>query len=227
MKVSDLDVKIVRANRKTLSIFVERDGSISARVPKDMEKSKIKTILESKEYQIHKNLADWTSLNESKIIREYVNGQSFMYLGRNYRLQLTNNKDTSSLVLKNGYFLFPKMEQKNGKKLFREFYKEKLIKKIEPLVGQYQDILDVKPAEIKVMELRNRWASCTNKSRLNFHWKCAMAPMSVLKYIVIHELVHLMHNNHSSAFWNEVDKLIPNYQAEIQWLRKYGAQMDL
>jgi hypothetical protein len=54
-----------------------------------------------------------------------------------------------------------------------------------------------------------------------------MAPIDVLHYIVVHELAHLIHPNHTTAFWNEVDKVLPNYQSRHEWLRLNGAGMDL
>ena len=77
------------------------------------------------------------------------------------------------------------------------------------------------------MELRNRWASWTPKGNLNFHWKCMMAPVSVLDYIITHELVHLKYPNHSKDFWNEVDKLMPDYRKHENWLKNNGVKMDL
>ncbi|RFC53182.1 M48 family metallopeptidase [Brumimicrobium aurantiacum] len=107
------------------------------------------------------------------------------------------------------------------------FYKEKLNNKIQPIINRYQTQLGVEPKSRKVMELQNRWASCTPDGKLNFHWKCAMAPIEVLHYIVVHELAHLIHPNHSTDFWNEVDKILPNYDKHVNWLKLYGAGMDL
>lgn len=87
--------------------------------------------------------------------------------------------------------------------------------------------LDVEPRAVKVIDLKNRWASCTPGGNLNFHWKCMMAPLTVLDYIVAHELVHLIHPNHTAAFWNELDKVMPDYQERKNWLRDNGAEMDL
>lgn len=99
--------------------------------------------------------------------------------------------------------------------------------KIEPIVANYKAQLDVAPKKIKVMELQNRWGSCSAKGNINFHWKCAMAPIDVLHYIVVHELAHLIHPNHTTAFWNEIDKILPNYENQVQWLKLNGAGMDL
>ncbi len=226
MIVFGVDITIHKSKRKTLSIFIERDGSVSARVPETLSDEEISEVLKSKEYQIHKNLADWVQLNEKQVFREYVNGQSFLYLGKNYRLKLVD-VNLGAVVFKKGYFLLNKNDIPKAKELFVEFYKDKLKEKLPLLVKKYQEQLGVKPTDIKVMELQNRWASCTAKGNVNFHWKCAMAPMDVLHYIVAHELAHLIHLNHTKSFWNEIDKIIPNYDKQINWLKLNGAGMDL
>ena len=92
MVISGVDIAVKKSKRKTVSIFVERDGSVSALVPSNLSDDEIATILKAKEYQIHRNLAQWLQLNERHVTREYVNGQSFLYLGRNYRLKLVDDK---------------------------------------------------------------------------------------------------------------------------------------
>ncbi len=87
--------------------------------------------------------------------------------------------------------------------------------------------MGVHPKAVRVMDLKNRWASCSPGNNLNFHWKCMMAPLTVLDYIVVHELTHLIHPNHTQAFWNEVDKVLPDYQERKEWLTKNGSQMTL
>ena len=59
------------------------------------------------------------------------------------------------------------------------------------------------------------------------NWKCVMAPYSVIDYIVVHELVHLIYPNHSNDFWNQVDKVLPEYRQSLEWLRKNGASLDI
>lgn len=226
MKIGELDIKVVRSKRKTISIFIERDGSVSARIPKDTSDEDLQEVIKAKEYQIHKNLAEWKLTNESKITRDYVSGQSFLYLGRNYRLKYID-EEFKGLKLRNGRFVIARKYQKKSKDYFIAFYKEKLYEKLNPIIEKYQNQLGVKASDVKVMELQNRWASCTNTGNVNFHWKCAMSPIDTLNYIVAHELVHLIHPNHTAAFWNDLDKVIPNYDKHIHWLKLNGAGMDL
>jgi hypothetical protein len=226
MIVSGINISIKKSKRKTVSIFIERDGSVSARVPETLGDGDIEKIIMEKEYLIHKNLAEWEQLNISRTERQYVGGQSFLYLGRNYRLKLVDN-DSDKLIFRNGYFILPKMQKNNARDLFIEFYKAKLNEKLPPILKRYQPQLGVHPKQVKVMELQNRWASCSPKGNIHFHWKCAMAPIDVLNYMVVHELAHLIHPNHTPAFWNEIDKVMPRYDHHIQWLKLNGAGMDL
>jgi predicted metal-dependent hydrolase len=226
MTIAGVDIKLVKSNRKTVSIYVERDGSVSALVPDKLEDKAIEEIIESKKYLIHKNLAEWSLLNESKVNREYVNGQSFMYLGRNYRLKLTEDEN-DNLSFSKGRFYLPENKKHQAKEEFKSFYKAKLQEKLPAILKRYSAKIGVQPKKIKVMELQNRWGSCSPSGNINFHWKCAMAPIDVINYIVAHELVHLIHPNHTSEFWNELDKLMPNYHQHHEWLKVYGAGMDL
>lgn len=226
MKISNIDITIQKSERKTVSIFIERDGSVSARVPQKLKDEEIENILKAKEYQIFKNLAEWEQLNANAVEREYVNGQSFLYSGRNYRLKLVDENFGDLQFVKNT-FLLSKRQKHKAKELFVQFYKDKLTTKIHPIIERYKNQLGVNPNQIKIMELQNRWASCTTNGNVNFHWKCAMAPIDVLHYMVVHELAHLIHNNHTKAFWNEVDKILPSYQEQVNWLKIYGAGMSL
>lgn len=226
MVVSGVDIAVKKSKRKTVSIFVERDGSVSALVPSNLSDDEIENILKTKEYQIHRNLAQWLQLNERHVTREYVNGQSFLYLGRNYRLKLVDDK-LGELKFSKGYFLLSKYELSSAEQYFIDFYRIKLKKKIKPLIIRYKEQLGVSPNDVKVMELKNRWASCSAKGNVNFHWKCAMAPMDVLQYIIVHELAHLIHLNHTKEFWNEVDKVLPKYEEQMNWLKLNGVGMSL
>jgi predicted metal-dependent hydrolase len=99
--------------------------------------------------------------------------------------------------------------------------------RINARVDYYKTRMDVEPKSVKILDLKHRWASWTPGGNLNFHWKCMMAPMTILDYIVVHELAHLIHSDHSARFWNEVDKQLPDHGQRKEWLRVHGAGMDL
>ncbi len=81
--------------------------------------------------------------------------------------------------------------------------------------------------QLFVKEQRKRWASCTAKGELLFNWRCAMAPSFALDYIVVHEMYHLIHMDHSEEFWQILARVLPNYELRREWLKNYGIKMDL
>ena len=224
----DIQYTLRRSDRKTASIYIERDGEVSVLVPESMDDAQIDNLIESKRRWIYTGLAEWQDLNSTRVRREFVSGEGFLYLGRSYRLQIVEEQDVP-LKLKDGYFCLRAEDgqSEDGFNVFKEFYRDKGRERIPQRVALYQNELGVEPGTIKVVELQNRWASCSPNGNLSFHWKCMMAPLTVLDYVVVHELAHLLHPNHTEAFWNEVDKLLPDYQERKEWLRTNGAGMDL
>jgi predicted metal-dependent hydrolase len=227
MKLENIDITIEKtARRKTVSIFIERDGSVRVLAPLTATDEKIEYAVKAREYQIFSKLAKWKELNQGKVNREYVNGQSFLYLGRNYRLSIVDDQDTP-LKISGGFFRFDKKHLSKADKVFKDFYRDKATQKIKERLKLIEGRFQRKPNSIKVLDLQNRWASWTPNNGLNFHWKCAMAPVPVLDYIITHEMVHLKHPNHSNEFWNELDKKMPNFREYEDWLKKNGVKMDL
>jgi predicted metal-dependent hydrolase len=227
MKLGNIDITIEKTNRrKTVSIFIERDGSIKVLAPVTATDEKVEAAVKSKEYLIFAKLAKWKELNQGKAKREFVNGQSFLYLGRNYRLRIVDDQDVP-LKISGGFFYLDSNYLIKADKVFKKFYRDKTEIKILERLKLIEGKVNHKPSSIKVLELQNRWASWTPKNGLNFHWKCVMAPVSVLDYIIIHEIVHLKYPNHSTEFWNELDKIMPIFREQENWLKINGVKMAL
>jgi len=208
----DIEYDLKKSSRKTTSIPYEID--------------KIEEILEVKRSWIYRNQAEWEDLNRTRVEREFVNGEGFPYLGSNYRLQIVEEA-TSDLSLKNGYFTLSRSVLADAHSKFVDFYKSKAKNRLPKHVDTYAKKMGLEPAGIRVQDLRNRWASCSADGTLNFHWRCMMAPLSALEYIVVHELAHLKHRNHTPEFWKTVEKVLPEYQQAKGWLRLYGAGLEL
>jgi predicted metal-dependent hydrolase len=85
----DIDYSLKKSDRKTTSIYIERDGSVSVLAPKPFDMARVEALLEKKRSWIYRSLAEWDDLNRTRVTREYVNGESFLYLGRSYQLEIT------------------------------------------------------------------------------------------------------------------------------------------
>jgi predicted metal-dependent hydrolase len=217
--------------RKTTDIVIERNGAVTVRPPENYTPEQVDQVVESKRLWIYRNLAEWKDLNASTVIREWVNGETFLYLGRAYRLSLVSNQEIA-LQLKEGRFcLSRKVIEMGGaeaaKQAFESYFIDRGMQRFTERVAYFEPKVGVKVAGIKVKEMGYRWASCGTKGLLNFHWKCMMAPPRIIDYIVVHELCHYHHRDHTDVFWNEVDKVMPDYRERKEWLKKHGASLTL
>ncbi len=223
--------KVKRSRRSTADIIVERDGSVLVRAPESLPDERIEDLVESKRYWIYKNLAEWRDLNAARVRREFSGGEGFLYLGRNYRLSLVAGQE-AALLLKDGRFclrreLVERGDVAGAQSAFRDYYIEKGQRRLTERVAYFMPKVGVEPAGLAVKELGNRWGSCSASGVLAFHWKCMMAPLSIVDYIVVHELCHMRESDHSTAFWNEIDKVMPSFGERKDWLRENGAGLDL
>lgn len=231
-RVRDIEYQLLPGvDRKTTDIVIERNGTIVVRPPKDLSPEQIDSIVESKRLWIYRNLAEWLDLNAAAVVREWVNGETFLYLGRSYRLALISNADFN-LKLKDGRFYLNRsiVDEKGfdaAKKVFEDFYCNKGFQHINARVNYFAPKVGVKPVSVTVKEIGYQWASCSSTNSLNFHWKCMMAPSKIVDYVIVHELCHIRTKNHSDVFWNEVDKVMPDYRERKEWLKLNGASLDL
>lgn len=227
-QVKDIEYRLLPgADRQTTDIVIERDGAITVRPPAWMTPEQVDETVLSKRMWIYRNLAEWRDLNATRVEREWANGEVFLYLGSRYRLSLVEEQD-EALKLKNGRFCLLRTIPKHERgKVFREFYTSKGLPRIATRVDYFAGKVGVRPGKCVIKDIGYRWASCLKNGDLQFHWKCLMAPLTIIDYIVVHELCHLHYRDHSDAFWNEVDKVMPDYQDRKAWLRDHGAGLDL
>lgn len=88
--------------------------------------------------------------------------------------------------------------------------------------AEYAGALGVQFQEIRIKDQKSRWGSCSSLGNLNFNWRLLMAPEPVCDYVIIHELCHLIHMDHSPDFWREVERLCPAHKEYRKWLREQG-----
>ena len=231
-RVGDIEYELRSGSqRRTTDIVIERDGRVVVRPPAHYTPDQIDAVVASKRLWIYRNLAEWKDLNASAVAREWVNGESFLYLGGAYRLALVSGQDRP-LKLKDGRFRLSRDVIEQGgtqaaRDAFEQFYIDKGHERFQGRVAFFSPRVGVDSAGIRVRDMGHRWASLGRNGIVNFHWKCMMAPPRIIDYIVVHELCHFHYRNHTDAFWNEVDKVLPDWRERKGWLRKRGAALDI
>ena len=228
----DIEFNVEFKNRKTMSISVEPPNNITVVAPVGTNEEEIKGVVKSKGAWIVQKLFEFRNIESKRVNREFVNGESFMYLGRNYSLQIHVDEtlqNNSSVKLFRGKF-HVYVKEKNDeliKTAMEAWYREKTEEQVKKRVKYYQKYFNKQPTAIKVKEQKKRWASCTLNNELLFNWRCVMAKSIALDYIIVHEMCHMYYMNHSQEFWNLVASIMADYEIRKEWLRNYGIRMDL
>jgi predicted metal-dependent hydrolase len=118
-------------------------------------------------------------------------------------------------------------EKKKIKSVIEKFLKANLKLALDELVSKYSNILKLYPHKITIRKQKTRWGSCSSQGNVNFNLALIMVPISVLEYVVAHELCHLKHPNHSRDFWELVATIIPDYTQQQQWLKTHAGIIEV
>lgn len=220
----DIHYTVKYSDRKTLAIIVERDKSILVRAPKGYDESKIEDAVNKKRYWLYQKLNHTQKYSDYKSPKEFVSGESFLYLGKMYNLDVVE-KELKGIHFSNK-FEISKNLQPYASELFTMWYKQKARMLIIQKVNEYAKNLGVDYNRIFIKNLKYRWGSCSPKKNLNFNWRLIKAPINVLNYVIVHELAHLIEPNHNDNFWNIIKVQIPKYLKAKQWLKMNGELLE-
>jgi len=211
--------RIVRSKRRTVALIVERDGSITVRAPMKMSAKVIDEFVEKHTKWVEKKQEELKSIVPEQP-RQYQAGEKFLYLGQSYPLEIVSDA-RQKLILEDAFKL-AESEQKNAEAVFRNWYRKQAAKLIRERVALFAERYQVPAGKIRITSARTRWGSCSSKNTLSFSWRLIMTPLNVIDYVVIHELAHIIHHNHSKRFWSLVEKWMPDYKERRKQLRQYG-----
>lgn len=214
------------SKRRKLTITVERDRSVIVHAPETTSEEKIREVVESKRQWIYEKTRHAQKYRELPHPpgKELVNGESALYLGRPYQIEVT--QDNGNEIRFDNRFRIPASLSRERKTVLRDWYINKAKEKILPRAGKFASDLGVEFSSAKIVDNRYRWGSCTTKDNVNFNWRLIKAPMYVVDYVIIHELAHLMEANHTPRFWNIVRAQSPKMEKAKQWLIEHGQILE-
>lgn len=227
----DFEYKIIRGKgkgfrgqRKTLSIYVRNDANASVEVHCGLNTPD--SVIE--DFLLQKS--SWINKTRAKVLQEIentslspnfslTNGAELLLLGQICPLIF----EGSGAPCFNGkQFVLPTRLEGNTEALratLKNIYKQIARKYLTSLVQTHAEIMDVQPTGIKITSAHTRWGSCSAKNSLNFSYKLMMAEPECIRYVVIHELAHIRHHDHSTRFWSLVASHAPDYRAQAARLK--------
>jgi hypothetical protein len=209
--------KIIRSRRRTIALEVTPDATLIVRAPHRVSHAYIEEMIQQKSTWILRKL-DEMKQRPASPSHEYAEGEMFLFLGRSYPLQIVENGNITIERSDRLYVsaeLIPEIRNR-----IKRWYIEEARKEIPARCMWFSIKTGHVPTSIRITDARQRWGSCTHKGGLNFSWRLIQAPLDIVDYVVVHELVHISQPDHSRKFWNKVKEILPDYERRRKWLRE-------
>lgn len=215
--------------RKTVSVFVDPYEGVYLRAPVRTSMAILSRVVYSRGAWILKKQRRIEEIRELLPQREGVAGETFLYLGKQYRLKIINSREKkNNAALKGKYLIIQGYFGNNGEhkyqvnKNLKQWYKRHALPVLKKQCALYARKLKIDIPEIYLGNQLKRWASCHRPNKVYFNWQIMMAPMTLIDYVVAHELCHLVHHNHSTHYWALLGRIMPDYEERRERLRKEG-----
>jgi len=166
------------------------------------------------------------NLKAKKVEKELVTGSRLYYLGKSYYVQIVEDETVKNAVLTFSHSRFLIKAQKGVSQeelawVVDMFYKQKAIEKITPLVEKWSKEMGLTPAYVGYRKAKTRWGSCSGRDRISFNYYLMKMPISCIEYVVVHELAHIRHKNHSADFWGLVGEYLVDYKVREEKIKGF------
>lgn len=218
------------ARRKTVAISVGFDG-VRVLAPSDLDDERVLGIVRNKGPWLLRKLAAYRELGGQPVSKEFVSGETFHYLGRQYRLKLIPD-DTAVVtritargstliapVLPNGHASVERAAVRSG---LRHWYRAHAVQHFPVRARLIAETLGIPAPTVKVVDQSKRWGSCDSRGRIRLNWRVIMAPMPLVDYVIAHEACHVLEHNHSRRFWRSLETIMPDYEDRLRRLDRMG-----
>jgi len=205
----DREVTIIKKKKKHISLQVKPSMEIILSVPMRVSYSYGLKLIEEKSAWIEKKLQKYSSIS---------NNLGVYYLGELYLVKVEKSETPIKIVEQNIIF-------KNSKEvnlLLNEWYQQQIKRILEIYIEKYTKLMDLYPKKIKIKPLKSAWGICYSSGTITFNLNLVKVPLNIIEYLVIHELGHLKHPNHSKEYWEYIGTYIENPKSYRKWLRENG-----
>lgn len=218
-----LDYQLIRSKRKTISLQVYPDKRIVIRAPLKAKLNWIEAFVREKQAWIHKQFQRQLEITKIPAKKNFVTGEEFLFLGNQYLLEIQHEQKVPLKFEQRFYLALSALPEAEA--VFIDWYKKMAKTVISERVQFHAEKYGFQFKRIRIGDAKTRWGSCSADNHLNFSWRLIMAPLSTLDYVVVHELAHTIHKNHSKRFWQKVASVFPNFANERKWLKENGHRL--
>ena len=213
-----MKVVIKKSNRRTLSLKVVGVDELLVLAPYGCPNSEINSFIERKASWINKRRFEREK--EAELLKNLTNFTQIMYFGTLYRVVF--DKNIKKIVSKDGVFYAPIASFDDLKVKFRRFYKKNAQILLEKRLNDLSMSLNLPYNTFKTNVYKAKWGSCSRNNDIKLNSLLIMLNERLIDYVILHELCHIKHFNHSKAFYNFLSKFMPNYKIAIKTLKENG-----
>lgn len=236
-RVEGIDIPyevFINKRLKNIRISIDAD-EIKVCIPFDIEICEIERLLFKKRGWILKHYSKVKAVQAERHARKWENGEKVLFKGCYKNIGIRSSEGVGVRVVFDGKeFIVYTGDKIDAEKkavmigeAFRKLYIRMAGDEINNRLEYYKHIIGVSYNNVRIKEQKTRWGSCSRKGNLNFNWKIVMAPPKVMDYVIIHELCHIKHMDHSKQFWGLVQQYMPEYKEARSWLRENGINLTL
>jgi predicted metal-dependent hydrolase len=224
MQLAEFKIHIIRSKRKSISLQVNPER-IVLRAPYYSPNIALKAFALSKINWLRKVNTRIQSAKPA-IELKYINGEQLLFKGEMITLQIVKNSTSSTQFNQHTKTLtiIVSRRVKNSKRFIKskiaEWYKQEALNYIRQSAPIFAEKMNVTYRNISARDYKARWGSCSATGNLSFNWRILMAPTSVIDSVIVHELAHIKHFNHSKDFWALVHTTFPDYKHQHNWLKE-------
>ncbi|MBN2572100.1 MAG: M48 family metallopeptidase [Ignavibacteriales bacterium] len=215
---------IIRSKRKTISLEITSDAKIVIKAPHYVSINYLEDFIIRKKDWIIKKVNIIKERNQLKSKRIFSDKGKILFLGKDFDINFNHNSKRITLGEK---LLIPIKYKCDTKKYVINWYKKQARIILNKKVFEIAQKFGFNYRSIRISDAKTRWGSCSGKNNLNFSWRIIMAPIQIIDYIIIHELIHTEIKNHSREYWNKVVSICPNCKNYRKWLKENGHLLDL
>ena len=214
--------KIIRSARRTLAVRIDSFGTVTVRAPKHCDEGRIFAFLREKEAWILRKKAEMQGAG-MQLPPEDLDGYVFLLLGKNCVIRLYDGDNIRYVADKNELFL----PRKNARKRLVGWLKENAQRIFAQVTENKAREMGVSYQSVRISVAKSLWGVCTAENAIRYTFRLLYAPKEIIEYVVTHELAHVRHKNHSSAFWQEVETYCPDCKQKRKWLKTHGILMEI
>lgn len=212
------DYEIKRSNRKTMGIYVTKEGNVEVRCPYGVLVKDIENFVLANRSWIDTQSAQMKEKEQQRAQFCVEPGCMLRYMGNEYPLRSIHGNKAGFDEM--GFFVPENLNAQDIKANVTKIYRLLALNCLKYKVEQFSKMMNRNPATVKINASKTRWGSCSGKNSLNFSWRLIMANEGCIDYVVIHELAHTAEHNHSYRFWAIVESYMPDYKKREKDLKE-------